>query len=150
MRKKADLGKPSWLAILRDIVDGLAHIHKRGVLHNDLKANNVVLEKRKEEWNRVIIDFGKARMISDPKPPMSLSKIKQREYRMKFPHIAPEIVRGEGAQSVLSDIFSLGKIAWDVLNILPTATATSIKLARSACDEEPTKRPTLMELRASP
>ena len=149
VRKKAELGKPSWLAILRDIIDGLGHIHKRGILHNDLKANNVVLEKRKEEWNPVIIDFGKARMISDPKPPMSLSENKQREYRMKYPHIAPEIVRGEGAQSVLSDIFSLGKIALEVLDILPTATAESIKSARRACCEEPTKRPTLMELRAS-
>ena len=48
VRKKAELGKPSWLVILHNIVDRLAHIHKRGILH-DLKTNKVVLEKRKEE-----------------------------------------------------------------------------------------------------
>ena len=35
--------------------DGLLHTHKHGIFHNNLKANNVVLEKRKEKWNRVII-----------------------------------------------------------------------------------------------
>lgn len=130
VRKKADLA--SWLANLCDIVDGLAHIHKCGILHNDLKANNVVLEKQKEEWNPVIIYFGKAQMISDHKPSISLSKNKQREYQMKYPHITPEIVCSKGIRSVLKDIFSYQKIALEVVDILPTATAQSIKLARSA------------------
>ena len=68
---------------------------------------------------------------------------------MKYQHIAPKIVRGKGTQSVLSNIFSLGTIALEVLDILPTATAESIKSAKRACGKEPTKCPTLMERRAS-
>ncbi|KAJ7384810.1 hypothetical protein OS493_019487 [Desmophyllum pertusum] len=132
---KAELSKQSWLLILKRIIDGLSHIHKRAILHNDLKTNNVVLEKRKGELelNPVIIDFGKARFISDPKSLMSLPVAKQCAYRKNYPHIAPEIVSGEGMQSILSDIFSFGKIALDVLDLLPTATAKSIKAARRAC-----------------
>ena len=54
MRKNA-LTKPSWLNILKEIAKGLSHIHQRGILHNDLKANNVVLEKWKD-YNLVIIE----------------------------------------------------------------------------------------------
>ena len=48
-------------------IKGLHHVHTRQILHNDLKSNNVVVEKRNDMWNPVIIDFGKARFISDPK-----------------------------------------------------------------------------------
>ena len=148
VRRKTELAKRSWLHILKRIIDGLSHTHKRGVLHNDLKANNIVLEKRETEWNPIIIDFGKARFMSDPKPPMSLRENEQNEYRTKYPHIAPEIVSG-GAQSVMSDIFSYGKIASTVLDLLATATSRSVKAAKRACDEEPAKRPSLKELRDS-
>ena len=46
--RKAELSKKSWLLILKGIINGLSHIHKPAILHNDLKANNVVLEKEKE------------------------------------------------------------------------------------------------------
>lgn len=47
IRKKA-LSKPSWLRILKEIAKGLMHIHQHSILHNDLRANNVVLKKRKD------------------------------------------------------------------------------------------------------
>ena len=147
MRKNA-LTKPSWLRILKEIAKGLSHIHRRGILHNDLKANNVVLEKRKE-YNPVIIDFGKSRFTSDPKQVMSLSVSSQAAYRKRYPHIAPEIVCGKGIQSVASDIFSFGKIALDVLDLLPTATAESLKAAKLACSDNPEKRPSIKELCAT-
>ena len=37
------------------------HIHAQGFLHNNLKANNVVIDGAKN--NPVIIDFGKSRQI---------------------------------------------------------------------------------------
>jgi len=144
--RKKELGNQNWLEILKGIIKGLDHTHKRGILHNDLKANNVVLEKRSEAWNPVIMDFGKARFIANPKSNMSLSVSSQDVYR--YPHIAPEIVSGKGRQSIESDIFSLGRIA-DVLDLLPMATAKSLKAANKACSVEPTKRPALIKLYAA-
>ena len=48
------------------------------------------------QWNPVIIDFGKARFITDPKPVMSLtaSSSSQESYKRRYPDIAPEIVAG--------------------------------------------------------
>ena len=85
-------------------------VHTCQTLHNDLKSNNVVVEKQNDMWNLVIIAFGKARFISDLKPRMSLIASSQQSYKRRSPHIAPEIVAGSGRQSIQSDIFSLGRI----------------------------------------
>ena len=141
--KRVRLQKVSWHEILKRIIAALNHVHAAGVIHNDIKSNNIVLEKRREEWNPVIIDFGKARLITNPKPVMELSISAQEEYRRSYPHIAPEIVCGKGLQSVASDVFSFGKIAVRILNLLPTATAVSINMAKKLTSEDPAKRPPL-------
>ena len=47
------------------MAEALQHIHSRGYLHNDLKANNVVLEMRYgSRYNPVIIDFEKSTRIN--------------------------------------------------------------------------------------
>lgn len=147
--KNLKLDKPSWLAILTNIIEALDHVHKAGVLHNDLKSNNVLLENCDQIWNPVVIDFGKARLITNPKPVMSLSASAQERYAKLYPHIATEIVIGTGQQSVASDIFSLGRIALAILDLLPTATAHSLRMARKATTHDPVKRPSLEELSAA-
>ena len=145
--KKKKLDKPLWLGIVKGICEGLRHVHTRKILHNDLKSNNVVLEKQDEvQWNPVIIDFVKARFITDPKPLMSLTASSQELYKRRYPHIAPEIVAGSGRQSITSDIFSLGKILFAILDLLPTATAISLRVAKRAILDNPGKRPSIDEL----
>ena len=146
--KKGTIDKPSWFGILKKIMEALNHMHKAGVLHNDIKSNNVVLEKPGKEWNPVFIDFGKARRIANPKPLMDLSPSAQEEYRWSYPHIAPEIVSGKGQQSVASDVFSFGKIALKILNLLPTATVLSLKVAKKLTSNDPAKHPPLSEFAA--
>ena len=97
----------------------------------------------------MVIDFGKARFINNPKPVMSLSASAQEKYKKLYPHMATEIVQGTGQQSVVSDIFSLGKIALQILDLLPTATAHSLRIARKAISDVPRKRPSLEKLSAA-
>ena len=137
--------KSSWLFIVRKIIEALHHVHRHCVLHNDLKANNIALEKRKDQWNPMI-DFSKARFSTDPKPLMTLSESSQESYKKKYPHIAVEIVCGKGRQGVASDFFSVGKTALSVLDLLPTATSLSLKVERKAIRDDPAKRPSLNKL----
>lgn len=143
--------KPTWLGILKNLIIALDHIHNGGILHNDLKANNVVLEKLEKEWNPVIQSryFGKARFALDPKPAMSLAASEQEEYRKRYPHIASELVCGTSRQSFASDIFSLGRIVFTVLDLLPAATSKSLKVPRAAMHDDPEQRPSLKELLGS-
>lgn len=99
------------------------------ILHNDLKSNNVVVEKRNDTWNPAIIGFETAHFISDLKPWMSLTASSQESYNCHYPHITLEIiVAGSGQQSIQSDVFSLGRIVLSILALLPTATAKSSEL----------------------
>ena len=90
--KKKEPDKPLWLGIVKGICEGLCHVHICEILHNDLKSNNVVLEKQNEvQWNPVIIDFGKAGFITDPKPLLSLKASSQTLFfKRRYPHITPE------------------------------------------------------------
>ena len=104
-----------WARILAGICHGVQAIHKKGFLHNDLKCDNVVMsdcvyhsENNSPVWP-IIIDFGKARSMTYPKK-YKLSD-KDKEYYLKnYTHLAPELVKGVQAQSVQTDIYSLGHI----------------------------------------
>jgi serine/threonine protein kinase len=50
------LGVPKLLRVFVQIADGLAHMHKKGVFHADMKPNNVMLSRA----NVKIIDYGLA------------------------------------------------------------------------------------------
>jgi serine/threonine protein kinase len=59
--KKLSLNFNDWSSILKK------RVHEMGFLHNDLKSNNIVMEKREQTYNPVIIDFGKARRKENAK-----------------------------------------------------------------------------------
>lgn len=99
------------------------HIHSCSVLHNGLKAKNSVLEEQENgSVNPVIIDLGKQCFALDAKPAVAVTASKREEYQKHYPHIAPKILHETGMQSYKSDIFSFGRIALAVLDLLPTAT----------------------------
>ena len=79
--KKKKLDKPLWLDIVKETCERFRHVHIREILHNDLKSNNVVLKKQNEvQWNPVIINLGKARLITDPKLLLFLTASSQKLY----------------------------------------------------------------------
>ena len=106
------------------------------------------MEQHKQECNPAIIDFGKAGFFPDPKPVMSLSKVKKEEYMKQYPHIAPQIINGSGRQSYASDIYSLSKIVSALLDLLPTSTSRSLRLTKSALCEYPDERPSMKDMLA--
>ena len=90
----------------------------------------------------MIIDFGKARRIDNPKSLKALPQASQLQYK----HIAPEIVRGQASQSVRSDIYSLGKLLLEVLDIIPTVTCSTLTVAKKALCDKPAGRPLITQL----
>ena len=76
--------------ILKQTCEIIMFIDERGFLHNDLKSNNVIdgSENKPE-----IIDFGKSCKIV--KVRLRKPKVNIEKSINKFPHIAPEIHRGE-------------------------------------------------------
>jgi serine/threonine protein kinase len=52
---------PEWwvMTVFRQVLDALAYCHSRGVMHKDIKAENITLTKR-DPVHAVVIDFGLA------------------------------------------------------------------------------------------
>lgn len=55
---------PKLLRVFERIADGLTHMHKKGVLHADLKPNNLILGRG---MNVKVLDFGLAWIKGEPK-----------------------------------------------------------------------------------
>ena len=93
--------KPSHSArerILRDILDGVEYLHHRGLLHNDLKPQNIIINRYGAAR---IIDFGLS--ASDDSLWGGCMGGTER-------FSAPEILKGEGAKGAASDIYSVGRL----------------------------------------
>src|SRR5262249_39255611 len=98
--------------ILQQLCLGLSAAHRGGLLHRDLKSNNVMLTKSPGDQVRaVIMDFGLAReSLPGPEAALRFSS----NLRGAPAYIAPELWQGAKA-SVASDIYSLGAITYEMV-----------------------------------
>lgn len=82
--------------IIDDILDGVDYLHHRGVLHNDIKPSNIVVNPHGAAR---IIDFGLS--ISD-------DSVYKGCMGGSPGYSAPEIMAGKGPAGAASDIYSIG------------------------------------------
>ena len=75
------------------IADALDHAHRRGIVHRDLKASNVVVTP---DGNVKVLDFGLARRIGphDADAAAAASILTDASVAGTLTHIAPEVLRG--------------------------------------------------------
>ena len=93
------------ISITKQICEGLAEAHRLGVVHRDLKSNNIMIDK---DGNVRIMDFGIARSIEAKSITGAGMIIGTPEY------MSPEQVEGEEVDQ-RSDIYSLGVILYEML-----------------------------------
>jgi serine/threonine protein phosphatase PrpC/predicted Ser/Thr protein kinase/ribosomal protein L39E len=94
--------------IVEQIANGLQAFHRMEMLHQDLRPDNIMIDKT---GTVKIIDFGSTRIsgIADD-PPVAM----QSDILGTVQYTAPEYFLGEGGSN-RSDIFSLGVIAYQML-----------------------------------
>ena len=120
--------------LFRDAAGALEHAHRHGVIHRDLKPDNLMVEEREDGWHVVILDFGLARPIEGGE---KLSK--SGEVYGTAAYMSPEQARGEHLDE-RADVYSLGATMYEVLTgSSPFQGTNLLELLRKVGSEEPQK-----------
>ncbi|HMB54191.1 MAG TPA: protein kinase [Thermoanaerobaculia bacterium] len=118
----------------RQVADGLAHAHARGVVHRDLKAENVMITG---EGRAKILDFGLAKALGADDASLTADG----ELLGTLRSMAPEQARG-GEIDSRTDLFSFGVLLYESLSgRSPFAGATALDTLRRVVDEPPPPLP---------
>ncbi|XP_030835021.1 dual serine/threonine and tyrosine protein kinase-like [Strongylocentrotus purpuratus] len=138
------LGLINMLQVCEDIIKGIMELHREGYLHNDLKSNNILLEKRSQRWHAIIIDLGLASAMAYAKQ-RRFSDKRRAEYRSGkiYTYMAPEVVLYGKRNSVASDIYSFGVILESIARKIKISEVA--ELAEDCTEQDPLKRPHSME-----
>jgi len=105
IRKMGQLGAGRAVSIAKQVCEGLEEAHHLGVVHRDLKPQNIMVD---EDGNARIMDFGIARSLRGKGITGAGVMIGTPEY------MSPEQVEGKEADQ-RSDIYSLGIILYEML-----------------------------------
>ena len=152
--------------ILRDVATALAYAHERGIVHRDIKPDNVLLSG----GAAVVTDFGVAKAISTARaggaPGGSLTQI---GFSLGTPlYMAPEQAAADPSTDHRADIYSFGIMAYELfagtppfagrspaallaaqmtetpplLSVArPDAPVPLVELVRRCLEKDPAKRP---------
>lgn len=106
-----DCSREIYKSLLQQILLGIEFCHSSGILHRDLKPQNILVSNT---GILKIADFGLARSFNFPLKPRNLTKeIVTLWYR------APELLLGEKQYSTAIDIWSIGCIFAEMINKTP-------------------------------
>jgi eukaryotic-like serine/threonine-protein kinase len=127
------------LSLGREIAEGLAEAHGRGLLHRDLKAENVVITR---SGHAKILDFGLAKRFwpaaSGTVDGLSREGLSRDGEIAGTPRaMSPEQANGE-ALDPRTDLFSLGTLLYEaVTGVSPFAAATPVETLHRVCSHHP-------------
>ena len=108
LRRTAPLSIAEGLAILKQMAAGLAAIHAAGIIHRDIKPNNIMLDGIGSEVRLCITDFGLAR-AHEAEPSLSGKGL----VAGTPDYMAPELYLGR-PPSQASDLFAFGVVLHQV------------------------------------
>jgi len=105
--RAGELHDASAIEACAQICDGLAHAHRAGILHRDVKPSNVLLADG-DRMSARLLDFGLARMAE------AETLTAQGDVPGTLAYIAPERLAGENATEA-ADVWSVGVMLWEAL-----------------------------------
>ncbi|XP_022103441.1 uncharacterized protein LOC110986107 [Acanthaster planci] len=125
----AALSRKNWLRIVRNVCEGLLHMHNNDYVHCDIKPDNVLLysvkEGKKTRW------FAKIKHFID-------------QMYQECPQMAPEVMEGDSPFNKPAEIYALGDL---LINIGKAAGIWRLRRTGKRCQHiDFRKRPTMAQV----
>ena len=99
------------VAVLSQVASALVRTHAAGVVHRDLKPDNLFVARRDDGTPKIkILDFGIAKVVAESGQAAARTKV------MGTPlYMSPEQIRGDGTVGTRADLYALAHIAFTLL-----------------------------------
>ncbi len=109
---------PQAIRLLREVADALAYAHKQGVVHRDIKPDNVLLLGE----HAVVVDFGIAKAIGQARHAETMTGT---GVSIGTPtYMAPEQAAGDPNVDSRADIYAVGILAYEMIAGRPPFVGT--------------------------
>ena len=100
------------IGVLRDVAKALAYAHERGVVHRDIKPDNVLMSG----GSATVTDFGIAKALSASRMAAPGATLTQIGTSIGTPtYMSPEQAAGDPSTDHRADIYSFGCLAYELL-----------------------------------
>ena len=148
LKRQRQLSLDDALRITREVALALEYAHRHGVIHRDVKPENILLTT---DGQALVADFGIARALTPAAPGATEATLTQTGIAVGTPqYMSPEQASGERTLDGSSDVYSLGAVMYEMLAgeppfTGPTAQAIVAKMMASEAPSIRRARPSVPE-----
>src|SRR5262245_115973 len=103
-----EIGDRGAVEVAAQLLDALAHAHRRGIVHRDVKPSNVLLGEGGAAIDARLLDFGLALMAEFD------TLTARGDVPGTLAYVSPERLHGEEATEA-ADVWAIGVILWEAL-----------------------------------
>ena len=108
LRREKQLPIDDTLRLAREVADALAHAHRQGIIHRDVKPENILLQ----DGHALVADFGIALAVAGA----GAQRLTQTGLSLGTPaYMSPEQAMGERDITARSDVYALGAVVYEML-----------------------------------
>jgi len=133
LKRSGQFDVPRALHVLGQVAYAVHHAHSRGVVHRDLKPDNLILVGEDETVK--VLDFGVAKIVaSDHQESMALSSSNLIWGSPRY--MSPERVRGVG-NDPRSDLYAIGVMAFELVIGTPPFAGSPDDVIRAHLKQQP-------------
>jgi serine/threonine-protein kinase len=126
LRREGKLSVRDVVRVLHDVVDALAYAHARGIIHRDIKPDNILMLGA----HALVTDFGVAKALSAALPQVGTTTAGMAIGTPAY--MAPEQLAGDPAADHRLDIYAVGLLAYELLTGESPFTGTSPQAVMAA------------------
>lgn len=134
LRRERELPVGDAVRVLRDVADALSHAHAHGVVHRDVKPENILLSGQ----HALVTDFGVAKAVTEATGRHELTTT---GVALGTPaYMAPEQAAADPHVDQRADIYALGVVAYELLTGRPpfsSPTPQEVLVAHMTATPEP-------------